>query len=127
MNAPLSVGIPTEIKSDERRVALTPDGVRELDSHGVRVLVQAGAGEGASIPDEAYKAAGAEVVADAAETWARAERTAQRLRPSKKALGSLLRANALHPHRAPAPTARPHGGYLGSDILGWLMGYKTAT
>src|SRR5688500_9241467 len=69
---PLTVGIPTEIKADERRVALTPDGVRELESHGVEVLVQAGAGEGASIPDDAYRAAGAEIVATAKEVWARA-------------------------------------------------------
>jgi alanine dehydrogenase len=68
----LSVGVPTEVKEDERRVALTPDGVREMDAHGVEVLVQAGAGRGASITDEAYKAAGAEIVADAAEVWARA-------------------------------------------------------
>lgn len=73
MSVPLTVGIPTEIKTDERRVALTPDGVRELDAHGVTVLVQAGAGEGASISDDAYKAAGAEIVATAAETWARAD------------------------------------------------------
>ena len=66
------MGVPTEVKEDERRVALTPDGVREMEAHGVDVLVQAGAGEGASIPDEAYKAAGAEIVADAAEVWARA-------------------------------------------------------
>jgi alanine dehydrogenase len=72
MAPPLTVGIPTEIKTDERRVALTPDGVRELESHGVQVLVQAGAGEGASIPDAAYETAGAEVVATAAETWERA-------------------------------------------------------
>lgn len=68
----LSVGVPTEIKADERRVALTPDGVREMDSHGVQVLVQAGAGAGASIPDDVYRAAGAEVVANADEVWARA-------------------------------------------------------
>jgi alanine dehydrogenase len=72
MAAPLTVGIPTEIKDDENRVALTPDGVRELESHGVEVLVQAGAGEGASIPDEAYRRAGAEIVATAEETWGRA-------------------------------------------------------
>ncbi len=72
MSATLTVGIPTEIKTDERRVALTPDGVRELDAHGVTVLVQAGAGTGASITDNAYKAAGAEIVATAAETWERA-------------------------------------------------------
>jgi alanine dehydrogenase len=68
----LSVGVPTEVKEDERRVALTPDGVREMEAHGVEVLVQQGAGLGASIPDEAFAHAGAEIVADAAEVWARA-------------------------------------------------------
>jgi alanine dehydrogenase len=69
---PLTVGVPTEVKEDERRVALTPDGVRELEAHGVDVLVQTGAGLGASIPDEAYAGAGAELVAGADEVWARA-------------------------------------------------------
>jgi alanine dehydrogenase len=72
MTTPLVVGVPTEIKTDERRVALTPDGVRELDSHGVTVLVQAGAGEGASISDDVYRAAGAEIVPTSTETWGRA-------------------------------------------------------
>lgn len=68
---PLTVGIPTEIKPDEGRVALTPDGVRELASHDVTVLVETGAGGGAAIPDDDYRAAGAEVVDDAGEVWAR--------------------------------------------------------
>ena len=67
------VGVPTEVKSDEHRVAVTPDGVRELERHGVEVLVQAGAGEGARITDDEYRAAGAEVVADAADVWGRAD------------------------------------------------------
>jgi alanine dehydrogenase len=71
-HAVLTVGVPTEIKDDERRVALTPDGVRELEAHGVEVLVQAGAGLGAAVPDERYTAAGAEIVASADEVWARA-------------------------------------------------------
>jgi len=67
------VGVPAEIKADEYRVAMTPDGVRELHAHGVEVLVEAGAGVGASIPDEDYRAAGAEVAATAAEVWDRAD------------------------------------------------------
>lgn len=69
----LLVGVPTEIKPDEGRVALTPDGVRELYGHEIDVVVQAGAGAGASIPDEDFAAAGAEVVASAEEVWERAE------------------------------------------------------
>lgn len=67
-----TVGVPREVKSDEHRVALTPDGVRELRHHGVEVLVEAGAGVDSSIPDDDFIAAGATVVADAAEVWARA-------------------------------------------------------
>ena len=65
----LTVGVPVEIKSDEYRVALTPDGVRELHGHGSVVLVEAGAGAGAAIPDEDFARAGAEIVASAAEVW----------------------------------------------------------
>ncbi|MEY2571724.1 MAG: alanine dehydrogenase, partial [Acidimicrobiaceae bacterium] len=69
---PLTVGVPTEVKDNEFRVAITPDGVRELHGHDVPVLVQAGAGLGAAITDDEYRAAGAQVVATAAEVWARA-------------------------------------------------------
>jgi alanine dehydrogenase len=68
----LTVGVPTEIKNSEHRVAITPDGVRELSHHGVPVLVEAGAGSGAAIGDDEYRAAGAEIVPDAADVWQRA-------------------------------------------------------
>ena len=42
----MKIGVPTEIKSDEYRIAITPAGVRELTAHGHEVLVQTGAGEG---------------------------------------------------------------------------------
>ena len=48
----MKVGVPTEIKTDEYRVALTPAGVRELVERGHEVLVQAGAGEGSAIADD---------------------------------------------------------------------------
>ena len=56
------VGVPAETKEGEHRVALTPDGVRELAFHGHEVLVEAGAGQGSSLPDAEYAAAGAKVV-----------------------------------------------------------------
>jgi alanine dehydrogenase len=59
------VGVPTEVKADEYRVALTPAGVRELVDAGHRVLVQSGAGEGSAISDEAYESQGATIVPDA--------------------------------------------------------------
>jgi alanine dehydrogenase len=69
----MKIGVPTEIKSDEYRVAVTPAGVRELSEHGHDVLVQAGAGEGSAISDEDYRAQGAEIVADAAGVFEAAE------------------------------------------------------
>ncbi|MFL5816237.1 MAG: alanine dehydrogenase [Conexibacter sp.] len=68
-----TIGVPTEIKTDEYRVALTPSGVRELTDRGHEVLVQAGAGVGSAILDEAYVAQGARIVPDAAAVFADAE------------------------------------------------------
>jgi alanine dehydrogenase len=65
----MKVGVPTEIKNHEYRVALTPAGVRELTSHGHEVLVQKGAGDGSSLDDEAYGAAGAMIIPDPDEVW----------------------------------------------------------
>ncbi|MEJ7562030.1 MAG: alanine dehydrogenase [Ilumatobacteraceae bacterium] len=65
-----TVGVPREIKTAEHRVAMTPDGVRELERAGVEVFVEAGAGDGASIADADYVAAGADIVPTAADAWA---------------------------------------------------------
>ncbi len=72
MNQPVirTVGVPREVKIAEHRVAMTPDGVRELERHGINVLVETGAGEGASISDADYVAAGAQIVPTAADAWA---------------------------------------------------------
>jgi alanine dehydrogenase len=66
------VGVPTEIKPDERRVALTPAGAAAFRSHSHRVLVQSGAGAGSGFSDREYRAAGAQVVRSAAAVWERA-------------------------------------------------------
>jgi alanine dehydrogenase len=65
-----TVGIPKEIKESEGRVAITPDGVRELERLGVEVLIETSAGEGASIADADYIAAGATIVPAASDAWA---------------------------------------------------------
>lgn len=63
LTAPMaSIGVPKEIKVDEQRVALTPDAVRELVSQGLEVRIETGAGSGAGIGDDAFAAAGAELV-----------------------------------------------------------------
>src|SRR4029077_7084620 len=66
-------GVPSEIKSDEYRVAITPAGVRELTAHGHEVLVQAGAGVGSAMADEQFAAQGAQIVGDAQAVFATAE------------------------------------------------------
>jgi alanine dehydrogenase len=69
----MRVGVPTEVKTDEYRVALTPAGARELSEHGHDVVVQAGAGEGSGISDADYEAQGARIAPDAAAVFAEAE------------------------------------------------------
>lgn len=81
------VGVPTEVKDSERRVAVTPDGVRELASHGHRVLVQEGAGLGSSITDAELRAAGAELVT-AESAWS-AELVVKVKEPQPEELGYL--------------------------------------
>ncbi len=68
----MKVGVVKEVKSDEYRVALTPAGARELVRRGHDVLVEAGAGEGSSFADEAYRAVGA-TLGSVDEIWADAE------------------------------------------------------
>ncbi len=69
----MRVGIPKEIKDDENRVAITPAGVLALRGQGHDVLVEAGAGRGSGIGDDAYARAGATIVGAAAEVWTRAQ------------------------------------------------------
>src|SRR4051795_3392144 len=68
----MKVGVVKEIKPDEYRIALTPAGARELVQRGHDVLVEAGAGEGSSFPDDAYRAVGASL-ASVEDVWADAE------------------------------------------------------
>jgi len=101
----MRIGVPTEIKSDEYRVAVTPAGVRELSEHGHEVLVQAGAGLGSAIADEAYAAQGATIVPDAAAVFAAAEMIlhVKELQPEEIAMlqpGQLL---FTYLHLAPDP------------------------
>lgn len=67
------IGVPKEIKNQEYRVGLTPASARELVAHGHQVLVEHDAGSGINTADSVYHAAGASVVGDAADIFARAE------------------------------------------------------
>jgi len=65
----MRVGVPSEVKDNEYRVAITPAGIRELTVHGHEVFVEAGAGVGSSIADDEFAAVGAEIVDNAADAW----------------------------------------------------------
>jgi len=67
------IGIPKEIKKDENRVALPPNGVRELVRYGHSVYVETGAGSGSGFTDEEYQQAGALILHSAEEVWTRAQ------------------------------------------------------
>jgi alanine dehydrogenase len=91
----MNVGVPTEIKADEYRVALTPIGVRELADRGHEVLVQSGAGEGSAITDEAFAAQGARIVPDAESVLAEAELILKVKEPQPSEVGLLQPQHVL--------------------------------
>ena len=70
---PQLIGVPRESAAGEKRVATVPEVVEKLIKLGFRVAVESGAGDAANFPDEAYRAAGAEIVDDAARLWAGAD------------------------------------------------------
>jgi alanine dehydrogenase len=101
----MKVGVPTEIKPDEYRVALTPAGARELGEHGHEVLVQGGAGEGSTIPDREYEAQGARIVPDAETVFEEAD-LVMKVKEPQPAEVDLLRPEQVlftYLHLAPAP------------------------
>lgn len=67
------IGVPSEVKDDEYRVAITPAGVRELTAAGHDVLVEAGAGAGSSFSDAEFTATGAKIVEHAEDVWSSAD------------------------------------------------------
>jgi alanine dehydrogenase len=101
----MKVGVPTEIKTDEYRVALTPSGVRELADHGHEVLIQRGAGEGSQILDDDYVAQGARIVPDADAVFGEAELIVKVKEPQPEEVARLEPRHTLftYLHLAPDP------------------------
>ncbi len=92
---PQSIGIPKEVFAGEKRVATVPDVVQKLIKLGFAVNVQSGAGAAASISDEAYRAAGAGIVADAASLWSGADIVFKVRAPSREEVGLLREGGIL--------------------------------
>ncbi len=101
----MKVGVPTEIKQEEYRVALTAAGARELAEHGHEVFVQSGAGEGSAIADADYEAQGAKIVPAAEDVWGEVDLLLKVKEPQPPEI-ALLRAETVlftYLHLAPAP------------------------
>jgi alanine dehydrogenase len=101
----MKVGVPTEIKTDEYRVAITPAGVREFVEHGHEVVIQKGAGDGSVIPDEEYLEQGARIVPDAESVFEEAELILKVKEPMPEEVARLRPDQTLftYLHLAPAP------------------------
>jgi alanine dehydrogenase len=91
----MQVGVPREVKNREYRVALTPAGVTELVRAGHTVLVEQGAGEGSSIPDADYVAAGARIVPTADDVWGAADLLLKVKEPIEEEYGRLRKEQTL--------------------------------
>jgi alanine dehydrogenase len=93
--AEMKIGVPSEIKTDEYRIAITPAGVRELTSRGHDVLVQSGGGEGSAMSDEQFSAQGARIVPDAESVFAEAELVLKVKEPQAEEVGVLREGQTL--------------------------------
>ena len=119
------VGVPTETKIHEYRVGLTPAGARELSAHGHQVLVQRGAGLGAGLPDEAYEAAGAQLVDNAAEVYGRAELVVKVKEPQPAECAMLRAGQVLFTYLHLAPDRAQAEALLASGAT--AIAYETVT
>lgn len=119
------VGVPREIKDNEFRVGLTPSAVRELVTHGHKVVVQTGAGEAIDLCDEDYRNAGAEVVADAAEVFGRAELLVKVKEPQPSEIGMLREGQVLFTYLHLAPDRPQTEGLIKSGCV--AIAYETVT
>ena len=117
------VGIPAEVKEDENRVAITPAGVAAFVAHDHDVVIQAGAGAGSAIPDDAYRKAGATVVEEAAEVWERAALVLKVKEPAEQEIEQMTRGQVLFTYLHLAASKPLTTGLLERGVVG--IGYET--
>jgi alanine dehydrogenase len=121
----MRIGVPTEIKSDEYRVALTPAGVRELVAQGHEVIVQAGAGAGSRIDDSDYLAQGASIASDAGGTFAAADLVVKVKEPQPAEVALLEPRHVLFTYFHLAPDPDLTASLTGSGAT--CIAYETVT
>ena len=119
----MRVGVPTEIKTDEYRVSLTPAGARELVEHGHEVIVEAGAGDGSTIPDSEYTAQGARIAPDAASVFEEAELVLGVKEPQPEEVAMLRPDHLLFTYLHLAPNPQLTRGLAGSGAT--CVAYET--
>jgi alanine dehydrogenase len=117
------IGVPREVKDHETRVGLVPSGAIHLHEAGHRVLVQSGAGEGSSIPDQEYADTGAEIVAGAAEVWSRSDLVVKVKEPQPSEYGFLRPGLILFTYLHLAPARELTDRLLSSGVTG--VAYET--
>ncbi len=121
----MRVGVPREIKTHEYRVGLTPASVREYVAAGHQVIVESGAGAGIGSDDEVYRAAGATIVATAAEVFATAEMIVKVKEPQPSEWVQLRPGQILFTYLHLAPDAAQTRGLLASGCT--AVAYETVT
>jgi alanine dehydrogenase len=121
----MKVGVPTEIKTDEFRVALTPSGVRELVEHGHEVVVQSGAGEGSAISDDDYAGQGARILGDADAVFAEADLIVKVKEPQPVEVARLEPRHTLFTYLHLAPDPELTRGLIDSGAT--CIAYETVT
>ena len=119
------VGTPKEIKNHEYRVGLTPESAHELVVHGHIVLVETGAGDGIGAHDADYIAAGAEVVATAADIFARADMVVKVKEPQAGERAMLRKGQILYTYLHLAPDPEQTKDLMASGAV--CIAYETVT
>jgi alanine dehydrogenase len=119
----MKVGVPTEIKTDEYRVALTPAGVRELADRGHEVVVEQGAGEGSAIPDGEYVEQGARILPDAESVFAESDMIVKVKEPQPSEVAMLEARHVLFTYLHLAPDAELTQGLVDSGAT--CIAYET--
>jgi alanine dehydrogenase len=119
------IGVPQEVKTHEYRVGLVPGSVRELAHHGHEVVVETGAGAAIGFDDRAYQAAGARIVADAAEVFAAAELIVKVKEPQPQEAALLRRDQILFTYLHLAADRALTLGLIRSGVI--AIGYETVT
>jgi len=121
----MRVGVPKEIKNHEYRVGLTPASVREFAARGHEVFVQSGAGASIGLADEHYAAAGATLLKDAAEVFARAEMIVKVKEPQPAECAMLREGQILYTYLHLAPDPEQTDALLRSGAI--CIAYETIT